>query len=164
MKTPARISLKEAEATGGRAYAEALRASAKVDGDWAVLDFADLMPVMKAHFKPTKPFSFPPLTVQAKNFVAFAGRTASRIGANAIKLVKGDKPDPILVPAEVKAARQLECTGGAGKAPCPNYEGGRCRLCGCGLDMLAKKLAWATERCPDNPPKWVAWNGPLTGS
>jgi hypothetical protein len=107
---------------------------------------------------PLAPASFPPLTEQAKNFAGFAGRTALRLGANAIKSVQGKRPDPVLVPAGVKAARLAVCEA------CPNLEGGRCKLCGCRMDIWVKKVAWATEQCRDTPPRWGAWNGPLTGS
>ena len=34
-----------------------------------------------------------------------------------------------------------------------------CKICGCKLKRKGKrlnKLAWLTEQCPDNPPKWLA--------
>ena len=44
----------------------------------------------------------------------------------------------------------------AGCQVCPHWDSagwkgrGRCRLCGCS----GVKLGWATETCPDNPPRW----------
>lgn len=44
--------------------------------------------------------------------------------------------------------------------PCENFQGkrrgGRCKLCGCSLNINGQKIAWATEQCPANPPKWLA--------
>lgn len=53
--------------------------------------------------------------------------------------------------------------------PCENYLpeptgcGGRCRLCGCALNINKQKLLWATEECPASPPRWHAAAGPLAG-
>lgn len=40
---------------------------------------------------------------------------------------------------------------------CPHFRGNKCRLCGCrtkGKRSLADKLAYPTESCPDDPPRW----------
>jgi len=42
---------------------------------------------------------------------------------------------------------------------CPHFTGSACSLCGCRITMkgnFMNKLAWATESCPDNPPRWEA--------
>jgi len=51
--------------------------------------------------------------------------------------------------------------------PCRHYravdsENGKCLLCGCNLnpDRWLNKLRWATESCPDDPPRFVATAGP----
>lgn len=36
---------------------------------------------------------------------------------------------------------------------CGKYSAGTCKLCGCNTDL---KLRMPSERCPDNPPRWVA--------
>lgn len=38
-------------------------------------------------------------------------------------------------------------------ATCDNKKGSRCGLCGC---FLPVKLAFPSESCPDDPPRWVA--------
>lgn len=42
----------------------------------------------------------------------------------------------------------------------PRKRGGKCGLCGCGLNLNSAKIAWATEHCPDTPPRWYATAGP----
>jgi hypothetical protein len=42
---------------------------------------------------------------------------------------------------------------------CPMFNGNGCRLCGCRLKSkgaFLNKLAWSTESCPAEPPKWTA--------
>ena len=46
---------------------------------------------------------------------------------------------------------------------CPSYKPhgrryGKCKLCGCSLNLgkTLNKLRWATEACPDEPPRWTA--------
>lgn len=46
---------------------------------------------------------------------------------------------------------------------CPQYKAhsrkhGKCKLCGCALNLgsALNKLRWATEACPDEPPRWKA--------
>lgn len=45
-------------------------------------------------------------------------------------------------------------------AQCPHQKGWstigimRCRLCGCANGTKSLKLTMATEKCPDNPPRW----------
>lgn len=42
---------------------------------------------------------------------------------------------------------------------CPHYEANACNLCGCPVKREKahrNKLAWATEGCPDDPPKFTA--------
>lgn len=36
---------------------------------------------------------------------------------------------------------------------CSHLNGDNCRLCGCHLNL---KRSWASESCPDNPPRWEA--------
>ena len=43
--------------------------------------------------------------------------------------------------------------------PCPWFRGDHCghRDCGCSVsaeERFFNKLAWRSERCPDDPPKW----------
>jgi hypothetical protein len=47
--------------------------------------------------------------------------------------------------------------------PCPffkankKFEEGECGICGCRLSPTGEvlnKIAWKTEKCPDNPPRW----------
>ena len=47
--------------------------------------------------------------------------------------------------------------------PCDNYapltsKWGRCKLCNCSLNLgsTLNKIRWATESCPDKPPRWKA--------
>ena len=66
---------------------------------------------------------------------------------------------PVRTDAEVEAIFETICV------PCPNFKprkrGGRCGLCGCGLNIQSDKIRWATEQCPDKPPRWTATAGPL---
>ncbi len=42
---------------------------------------------------------------------------------------------------------------------CPRFHDHACTLCGCPVrrsGVLRNKLAWATESCPDDPPRWEA--------
>lgn len=56
------------------------------------------------------------------------------------------------------------CSGGDGGSPCPHFKNNACTACGCGVKNSVKgltgklfnKLRWATEGCPDNPPKFTA--------
>ncbi len=34
---------------------------------------------------------------------------------------------------------------------CPHYDAGQCRVCTC---VVGLKTLFATEFCPDNPPRW----------
>jgi hypothetical protein len=43
----------------------------------------------------------------------------------------------------------------------PESRPGKCGLCGCKLNLKSGKIAWATEQCPDDPPRWLATVGPL---
>jgi len=60
---------------------------------------------------------------------------------------------PVLVPPEILASRQAKCD------VCPHLNGKRCSLCKC---FLQPKLKLATERCPDNPPRWDKYAQPET--
>lgn len=68
-----------------------------------------------------------------------------------------DAGKPVREPEAVKAILDGQCK------PCVNYikqteNTGRCRLCTCQLNLGTKlnKIYWATEGCPDDPPKWPA--------
>lgn len=42
--------------------------------------------------------------------------------------------------------------------PCPWFTGKGCKQCGCNCnekDSYFNKIAYPTERCPDDPPRWV---------
>lgn len=43
----------------------------------------------------------------------------------------------------------------------PESRPGKCGMCGCKLNLKSGKVAWATESCPDDPPRWRATVGPL---
>jgi len=49
------------------------------------------------------------------------------------------------VSAEEQHARLSICV------TCPNYDTGRCLLCGCNMDV---KAGFRTAKCADNPPRW----------
>jgi hypothetical protein len=67
---------------------------------------------------------------------------ANLVGAAAGHLASGLK----MADDETREARLAICR------VCPHFRGdGRCALCGCGLDA---KVAWASSRCPDSPPRW----------
>ena len=73
-----------------------------------------------------------------------------RLGAQALA------GGPILVPAEVAAARAAACRA------CGHFRSsdGRCGLCGCCTGrLLLDKLKYASESCPDLPPRWEALAG-----
>jgi len=73
-----------------------------------------------------------------------AARAAGRI---AVAAASGER---VTVPVEVKAARLATCDA------CPHQVAGRCGICGCGLGgLVLDKTMWATERCPDQPPRWT---------
>lgn len=55
------------------------------------------------------------------------------------------------VDSGVKAGRLVICQG------CEQFEDGKCRLCGCNLEV---KAGWADQSCPLDPPKW----GPIETS
>jgi hypothetical protein len=41
---------------------------------------------------------------------------------------------------------------------CEHFQKKRCQLCGCGCTdrkSFFNKLAFPTERCPDDPPRWL---------
>ena len=41
---------------------------------------------------------------------------------------------------------------------CEHFDDDSCGICGCRLKREGtkwNKLSWATERCPDNPPRWM---------
>jgi len=43
-------------------------------------------------------------------------------------------------------------------SPCEYFDNDSCGLCGCHVrreGTTLNKLAWGTEKCPDDPPKWV---------
>jgi hypothetical protein len=88
------------------------------------------------------PNGLPGLPRQARNLAAAATRT---IGA----ALAGR---PVFVPENVRRERETIC------AICEENLSGRCRKCGCGVRaQLLRKTHLATERCPLNPPKWLAW-------
>jgi len=43
-------------------------------------------------------------------------------------------------------------------AMCEHYTGKTCEICGCMINLTPglNKLYWATTKCPNDPPKWVA--------
>jgi hypothetical protein len=53
---------------------------------------------------------------------------------------------PVLVPLEKQQERMKQCE------QCEHLNGGNCELCGCNV---ALKVMFATEMCPDRPPRWV---------
>jgi hypothetical protein len=64
---------------------------------------------------------------------------------------------PVRSDEEVNRLHEQVCT------PCKNYQSrgdgvGRCGLCGCRLNLSRgmNKLLWATESCPDDPPRFLA--------
>lgn len=62
--------------------------------------------------------------------------------------------DLILVPPETESARREICHA------CPRFRksDGRCSLCGCGTSgRILDKLKYATEKCPDHPPRWLKY-------
>jgi hypothetical protein len=44
---------------------------------------------------------------------------------------------------------------------CEMYNGYACKICGCYINQrkYLNKIAWATTRCPGNPPKWIEEEG-----
>jgi hypothetical protein len=52
-----------------------------------------------------------------------------------------------LAPEEVIEARRAIC------AACPQLKRSHCGLCGC---SITHKTRLASQRCPDNPPRWIA--------
>jgi RNA polymerase subunit RPABC4/transcription elongation factor Spt4 len=55
--------------------------------------------------------------------------------------------------------------------PCQHYrvvdkDNGLCKLCGCRVnaEKWLNKLLWATESCPEDPPRFVATVGPKGGA
>lgn len=82
---------------------------------------------------------------QLRNAAAAAGRVVRAV-------VRGE---PVVVPAEVEAARLAQCQGG-----CPHYRtrDQRCALCGCATGKwVIRKVRLAPERCPDQPARWGVW-------
>lgn len=145
------LSTPDAKARGP-GYAAALRDSAtSAGGDAVDVDPKVFSDAVRAFPRAEQADGFPPLVVQAKNFLRFAGTTAAR----------AVRDEPLLVPPDIKAARKAVC------AVCSNLQDGRCLLCGCGMWKWAQKVAWAGEQCPDKPPRWGTWegavNGPLNG-
>jgi hypothetical protein len=71
---------------------------------------------------------------------------AARFAAALAKYVAAGLPR---APEAVAAARLAACSA------CPNLDPDDrvCRLCGCYVDI---KTQWATEACPDRPPRWDA--------
>ena len=61
--------------------------------------------------------------------------------------VKAGKP---VVPEEIFQARLDTCMS-CNHAAIKDGVFKKCNLCGCS----SKKLEWATEKCPDDPPRWV---------
>jgi hypothetical protein len=86
----------------------------------------------------------PPVGRQALNLAGAAVRIAARAATGA----------PVLVPADVLAARQAQCRA------CEHFRQSdwRCALCGCCTGRpLLDKLLYASESCPAAAPKWQAW-------
>lgn len=58
---------------------------------------------------------------------------------------------PLRPPARVLELYETVCT------PCEHFGGDKCNFCGCNISATGKfanKLAWATTRCPLDPPKF----------
>jgi hypothetical protein len=86
----------------------------------------------------------------ARVWVGTPFRFTAALGRAAGQNIRGRK---LHVPPEILAARQAKCD------VCPHLNGKRCGLCKC---PLKPKLKWATERCPDNPPRWDKYAQPET--
>jgi hypothetical protein len=78
----------------------------------------------------------PPLSVQARNAAAAAGRVASAAWSGR----------PVLADEATVRQRLTVCQS------CEHRLGNRCRLCGCRLAGLLAKATFATEHCPAG--KW----------
>lgn len=77
------------------------------------------------------PVAYPPLAQQAANL----GRALWDWAVSGFSMTSQDEQ-----------ARRLEICRG-----CEQWDGGRCRICGCGL---AAKIALKTSHCPLPEPKW----------
>jgi hypothetical protein len=51
----------------------------------------------------------------------------------------------VIAPPEEQHKRRFECS------VCTHHEDGQCKLCTCFTEM---KVIFATEECPDRPPRW----------
>jgi hypothetical protein len=67
---------------------------------------------------------------------------AATLAASTARHVAAGMP---MVTAHEKETRLAICHA------CPSYDAGRCRSCGCVLEI---KCGWALESCPLDPPKW----------
>lgn len=72
----------------------------------------------------------------------------ANFGKATARWVKAGKP---VVPEEIFQARLDTCMS-CNHAAIKDGVFKKCNLCGC----HAKKLEWATEKCPDDPPRWKA--------
>lgn len=95
---------------------------------------------MRASLDGSPPVAAPSLLARAGTAAAAAGRALSAAMGGA----------PVLA-GEAAYRGRLEICGA-----CEHWTGSACRLCGC---ATAAKLRLATERCPDDPPRWPAIGG-----
>ena len=104
-----------------------------------------------------KPCTQPPADVPKNPEASFATKVLGYAMANARWAYYG-----FPVRSEAEQARILETIC----RPCPLFQpmkrGGKCKHCGCGLNLSkGGKLNMATEACPDTPSRWYATAGPL---
>lgn len=92
----------------------------------------------------------PALHVRALNF---AKAIFSQAPLVAEALITGDESRSIRSQAEIEQIAAI-CRG------CPLFDGERCthKNCGCPIDTERNawwsKIAWRSQRCPDDPPRW----------
>lgn len=81
---------------------------------------------------------------------------ARTLGKAALKWERAGRP--VRTPEQIRELFEKHCR------PCEFFEPhrsrkdrGRCLLCGCKVNLQSlNKLKWATEQCPDDPPRWLA--------
>lgn len=97
-----------------------------------------------------------PAAAQGHGTMPSIGQRAKRLGQAAARWIKAGRPTRS--EEEVAAILEQHCR------PCQHYvsrgraDNGACSLCGCRVNLGKKlnKLRWATEGCPDDPPKFTA--------
>lgn len=104
------------------------------------------MQAARGNRSPEQPaHGFPSIGTQIVNVTKAAGRALG-------SAIQGKS---VIVPPEVRAAREAICAG------CEENLEGRCKKCGCGTARggfrFLRKTHLANEQCPLPEPKWIQW-------